>query len=94
MDSETNKILDFFIAHVTNAGNSQRMEAYSFQKVINLLLDVGVIIASLTTDRHKQIKRIMREKYRDILHQFDVWHFSKNIKTKLCKAAKAKKHAP
>ena len=47
MDSETNKMLDFFIAHVTYAGNSQRMGAYSFQKVIDLLLDVGFIIASL-----------------------------------------------
>ena len=62
-------------------------------KKLRLRLAVGVIIASLTTD--KQIKRILRGKYRDILHQFDVWHFSKNIKTKLCKAAKAKKtHNP
>ena len=61
MGSETNKIADLFTAHVTNAGNSQRMEAYSFQKVIDMLLDVGVIISSLTTDRHKQIKKIIRK---------------------------------
>ena len=94
MDSETDKVLSFFIAHVSNAGNSQRMEVYAFRKVLAMILDVGIIISTLTTDRHKSIKKIMRENYSNILHQFDVWHFSKNIKSDLRKAVKSKKHAP
>ena len=94
MDSETDKVLSFFIAHVSNAGTSQRMETYAFKKVLDMILDVGIIISSLTTDRHKSIKKIMREKYSDILHQFDIWHISKNIKQDLRTATKPKKHEP
>lgn len=92
MDSETDKILEFFIAHVSNAGNSQRMEPYAFKKVLDMILEMGVIISTLTTDRHKSVKKLMKEKYKDILHQFDVWHFSKNIKSVLREATKKKKY--
>ena len=79
----TNQILDFFIVHVHNAGNSQRMKACAFLKVLNMLIDVGVIADSITTARHKQIKKTLRENYPHILHQFDVWHFSANVKKHL-----------
>ena len=67
MNSGNSQILDFFIAHVKNAGNSQRMEAYAFRKTLDMIIDIGVIISSITTDRHKQIKKILREKYPEIL---------------------------
>ena len=92
MRSDNSEILDFFIAHVRNAGNSQRMEEYAFKKVVDALIDVGISIASITTDRHKSIRKILREKYPEILHQFDIWHFAKNISKKLHKKAKLKKH--
>ena len=38
-------------------------------------------IERLKTDRHLQIKKYMREPEEDIDYQFDVWHFSKSIKT-------------
>ena len=49
MNSEKDQILDFFIAHVKNAGNSQRMEAYAFRNVLDMSIDVGVIISAITT---------------------------------------------
>ena len=93
MRSDNNRILDFFISHVRNAGNSQRMEAYAFTKVLNALIDVGITIASITTDRHKSIRKLLCEKYPDIMHQFDVWHFSKNISKTLHAKAKLKKYS-
>lgn len=94
MNSDNNEILDFFIAHVRNAGNSQRMESYAFTRVMKALIDVGISIASITTDRHKSIRKLLREKYPDILHQFDIWHFAKNISKELHKKAKLKKNKP
>ena len=47
-------------------------------------------IEGLTTDRHLQIKKYMCEQEEDIDDQFDVWHFSKSIKTKLVNASKNK----
>ena len=41
--------------------------------------DVKLNIQQITTDRHIQIKKYMREE-EDVDHQFDVWHFRKNVK--------------
>ena len=37
----------------------------------------------LTMDRHSQIRKHMWEEEKNIDHQFDVWHFCKNIKQKM-----------
>ena len=71
-------------------GKSQRLEPYAFPNVLDMIID-GVIVASITTDRHKQIKKVLREKYQHILHQFDVWNFSKNVKKHFCKTAQLKR---
>ena len=92
MRTNTNEILVFFISPVRNTGNAQRMEVHAFSKVLNVLIDVGISIASITTDRHKSIRKLLRDKYPDILHQFDIWHFAKNISKKLNKLAKLKKY--
>ena len=42
--------------------------------------DVKLNIQQITTDRHIQIKKYMREEEEDADHQFDVWHFRKNVK--------------
>ena len=48
-------------------------------------------VAQLTTDRHLQIKKNTSEKKEEgIDHQFDIWHFSNSIKTKLLKVSKKK----
>ena len=92
MNAQNNQIIDFFVAHVHNAGNSQRMELYGFCKVINSLINNGITINSIVTDRHTQIRKFLKDHLPNILHQFDVWHFCKNIKKKLCSRAKLKKH--
>ena len=47
-------------------------------------------IERLTTNCHLQVKKYMREQEDYIDYQFDVWHFSKSIKTKLLNASKKK----
>jgi len=44
-------------------------------------------------DRHVQIKKTMREapRFQHLTHQFDPWHFAKNIKKKILKVAKKKR---
>ena len=49
-----------------------------------------ISISSLTTDRHVQIRSYMKKEHPQIKHQFDVWHFAKNIKKKIVKKAKLK----
>ena len=90
MDSLSGYILDFHVSHSKMAGNSQRMELNGLKEVLRRLETLGIAIASLTTDRHTQVRKFMRTIKDYIKHQFDVWHMGKNIKKKLTKAAKRK----
>ena len=90
MDRITGKILDMHVSHVGLAGTSARMELDGLKHLLQRLYDAFINVASLTTDRHKQVRAFLRKFRKDIRHQFDVWHFGKNIKKKLTKAAKKK----
>ena len=83
LDQASNKVIDMEICQSTQAENSNRMEKFAFVKLLNGLKNVNIKIEILTTDRHCQIRKHMQEEEQNIDHQFDVWHFRKNIKQKL-----------
>jgi len=87
-----NKVIDFQIVHVKEVKNSQVMEKEGFVRLMDNLIENNIKIEAVATDRHVQIKKIMREdiKYKHILHQFDPWHIAKGIQKKLASAAKSK----
>ena len=66
------------------------MEKVWFIKGLKFSRTNGVIVDQIITDRHSQIRKYMRENEEDIIHQFDIWHFSKSIKKNLAPAAKKK----
>ena len=41
------------------------------------LKDSGVVVEELTTDRHTQIDKYVKDN-RDIRHTFDIWHIAKS----------------
>ena len=87
MDRVTSKIVAFSLTQVTEAGNSNRMEKMGFKKGLQFLKKEGIVPDQITTDRHTQIRKYMREEESNISHQFDVWHFVKNIKKRLIAAS-------
>ena len=89
MNTETKMIVDFQAVHVSQAGNSNRMEKYGLEVLFKKLINLNVPITSLTTDQHTQICAFMKKEYSFMSHQFDVWHFSKSIKKKICEHAKS-----
>ncbi|XP_057317565.1 uncharacterized protein LOC130662674 [Hydractinia symbiolongicarpus] len=90
MDAMTNEVVNFFISHVRLAGNSARMEKHGLAECLEFIDEAGVIVDTLVTDRHSQIRKFMRTEHEHISHQFDVWHMTKNIKKKILKVAKKK----
>ena len=70
--------------------NSSRMELDRLKHNLERLDENGISVTSLTTDRHKQVRKFLRKERKDIRHQFDIWHVSKNLKKKLTKIAKKK----
>ena len=90
MNLTSNQVIDFPVVHVGTVENSSRMEKEGLIKVLDKVETLGIGIRSLTTDRHPQVIKYMREQRSHIIHQFDIWHFSKSIKKALVKAAKKK----
>lgn len=67
------------------------MEKAGFIRVLEGLLDKDVNIETISTDRHNQIRKLMRvdPRFNHIQHVIDPWHLIKGLKKKL--NAKAKK---
>ena len=83
MNQQTNEIVAFAVTQVTEAGNSNRMEKVGFTKALKEIKQKGSCINQLTTDRDTGIRKYMREEVSKITHQFDVWHFAKNIRLRI-----------
>ena len=66
------------------------MEKLCFIKALNELEENNLVVSQITTDRHIQAKKYMREGRPEISHQFDIWHVCKSIKQKLLAASKKK----
>ena len=62
LEHSTNKIVTSSVTQFTECGNSNRMEKYSFQKVLHGMEARDINIKQITTDRHVQIKKNMRDK--------------------------------
>ena len=90
MDSITNRILDTQLVQVTEATSSVDMEKVGFGRSLDHLLEKKVPTAIVATDWHPSIKKLMKNKYPAIKHEFDIWHLSKGLKKKLSERAKEK----
>ena len=67
------------------------MEKEGFIRVVENLKK-KVNLRAVSTDRHIQIKKLMRTdpRFSEIIHQFDPWHVAKNISKQLVKSSKSK----
>ncbi|KAK0132294.1 hypothetical protein N1851_011846 [Merluccius polli] len=92
MDDATKKIIMSDLIQVSEATSSPAMEAVGFRRGLDRLLDSGVSVDVVTTDRAPSIRKIMRESYPDLRHQFDPWHVAKGVKKKATAAARKKEN--
>ena len=88
MDKDANKNVGFSSTQVSEAGNSNQMEKTGFKKSLRLLKNEEIIQEQIATDRHIYIRKHLTDQEPGIIHQFDVWHFVKNIKKKLVATSK------
>ncbi|KAK7909695.1 hypothetical protein WMY93_014379 [Mugilogobius chulae] len=92
MDDTTKKIIMSDLIQVSEATSSPAMESVGFRRGLDRLLDSGVSVDVVTTDRAPSIRKIMRESYPKLKHQFDPWHVAKGIKKKATAAARKKEN--
>lgn len=80
----TAEIIHFELLQVTEASSSVAMESEGFRRGLNeLLYKEGLDIDLIATDRSPSVRKIMREEFHQIHHEFDPWHVAKGIRKKL-----------
>ncbi|XP_068112155.1 uncharacterized protein [Hyperolius riggenbachi] len=90
MDIVTHKIIDFEVVQSTQCSSSIAMEKLGFDICMTRVIAEGLDIILFASDKHEGIRKMMREKYGHIIHQFDVWHYAKNISKKIRTASQKK----
>lgn len=87
LDMETEKILDFQIEKIEPGVSSVSLGKKAFQIALERLLSANVKVKIIATDRHVGIRKIMKEKYKSIRHEYNVWHLAKSIGKQIYQAS-------
>ena len=66
------------------------MEKEGLVRLLTRLRRENIKIKALSTDRHNQIRKLMKVSYPYVTHQIDPWHCIKGLKKKLNALAKKK----
>ena len=83
MDLDTEDCRFWSGAGYSGIKKSVAMEKKVFQVVTDRLRNKDLQIKTICTDRHPGIASIIAKEYKDIEHQFDVWHLSKSVLKRL-----------
>lgn len=68
------------------------MELEGYKRVLDRV-EAAVKVDIVATDRHISINKEMDKNRPHIIHQYDVWHFGKNIRKRLSEKAKQKRYS-
>ncbi|KAM4771747.1 gem-associated protein 6 isoform 2-T2 [Rhinophrynus dorsalis] len=91
IEVDTKKIIDFEIVPVSEISSPVAIEKHAFAICLDRILEDNYDIKAIATHRHVGIKKIMREKYNQIKHEYDVWYYSKGLKKQLFAASNKRK---
>ncbi|KAH7979006.1 hypothetical protein HPB49_007767 [Dermacentor silvarum] len=92
LDTELNKIMHTELVKSTEVSSSNKMEKEGLERALDHLIELGLHIDSLVTDRHCEIKAFMRTQHPMICHLFDLWHIAKGLKKKMIALGRLKQH--
>ncbi|XP_051985367.1 uncharacterized protein LOC127645746 [Xyrauchen texanus] len=90
MLDDTKEILHTELVQVTEATSSVTMEPLAFKRGMTELMDQGLDVEVMATDRSTSIQKIMREQFPNVQHQFDIWHTAKGFRKKMQNKGKKK----
>ena len=87
MNCKTNELVDIVI--IQKGQFQGELEKQACQLLLDILVnEVKLDIGTFVTDRHVGISSMMRIRFPDIFHAFDIWHMAKSLQKKLTAAAK------
>lgn len=90
VEAKTQKIVGFAVEQRTPSSSFIALEGKAFVRALDELQDRGLNVRIICTDRNVTIRKLLQEKYSNILHQFDVGRMAKSVGAKLGVASKKK----
>ena len=70
--------------------SSVAMEKVGLQSCLDFVLNHGVSVTVLATDRSPSVIKKMKNDYSDIDHQYDIWHLAKSLKKNILAVSRKK----
>lgn len=89
MEMSSQKIITFDLVQVSQASSSVGMEKGDFFNCMGKMADAGLSVGVMATDRHVGIRKVLKD-YKEVDHEFDIWHLTKSIGKKLTSKARLK----
>lgn len=86
MDVRSKKIIDFQVEKVESSSDIE-LECKTFKIAVDRLLNEGIRIKVVCTEQDLSIKKLMKDDYSFLKHQFDIWHVAKSIGNKIAAAS-------
>ncbi|KAM7309495.1 uncharacterized protein ISCGN_013126 [Ixodes scapularis] len=77
MEMNLKRIIHFELVQSTEVKSSSHMEKEGLRRGLDNLLNEGLIVGTLITDRHIGVKAMMTTDYPNTKHRFDAWHLAK-----------------
>ncbi|XP_029841113.3 uncharacterized protein LOC115324638 isoform X1 [Ixodes scapularis] len=90
MEMNLKRIIHFELVQSTEVKSSSHMEKEGLRRGLDNLLNEGLIVGTLITDRHIGVKAMMTTDYPNTKHRFDAWHLAKGVISKVTAAGKGR----
>ncbi|KAG5275499.1 hypothetical protein AALO_G00121020 [Alosa alosa] len=90
IEDRVNKVVDVQLVQSSEVPNSSWCELEGLKRSVGLLRGMDLHLATLITDRHRQVAEWVREELspEGTRHYFDVWHIAKSLGKALDAASK------
>ena len=90
IEQHLQKVVTLQLVQKNDVKNSAWMEHEGLRRAVGVLLDEGLTIETIVTDRHKQNAAWIRKNLPDVTHYFDIWHVAKGLSKKIDALSKQK----